>query len=81
MNMQQETQRDMFERFWAQERERAATEETRWTTKLPKLMLQKLSEKDDVESYLEMLRELPISKHGLKTLRRHRWWTFSLERH
>ncbi len=54
MNMQQEIQRDMFERFWVQEREHVATKGARWTTKLPRPMLQKLSEKDDVESYLEM---------------------------
>ncbi len=54
MSTQQETQREMLERIWEQKRERVAAEGARRVTKLPKPTLQKLTEKDDVESYLDM---------------------------
>ena len=55
MDLQQASQREMFESMREQqERERVAAEEARRAAKLPKPMLQKLSEKDDVESYLDV---------------------------
>ncbi len=69
MSVQQETQREMFERLWAQERERAATEGARRTTKPPRPMLQKLSEKDDVESPRGKTDDNERSRRGRRWLR------------
>ena len=55
MQLQQEAQQEMMERMREQqERGRVAAEEARRAAKFPKPMLQKFSEEDDVESYLDM---------------------------
>ena len=68
MHLQQEAQRDMMERIREQqERERLAAKEARRAAKFPKPLLQKFSEKDDMESYLVCLSMLPLKerRHGL----------------
>ena len=57
MHLQQVSQREMLENMREQqERGRVAAEEARRTAKLPKPVLQKFSEKDDVESCLDMFK-------------------------
>ena len=67
MNLQQASQREMFESMREQqERGRVAAEEARRTAKLPKPMLQKFSEKDDVESYLDMFERVAAQQEWPK---------------
>ena len=55
MHLQQQVQLEIMERMREQqERGHRAAEETRRAAKFPKPMLQKLTEKDDMESYLDM---------------------------
>ena len=67
MHLQQESQREMMERMREQqERGRVAAEEARRVAKLPKPMLQKFTEKDDVESYLDMFERVAAQQEWPK---------------
>jgi len=67
MHLQQEAQRDMMERMREQqERGRLAAEEARRAAKFPKPLLQKFSEKDDVESYLDMFERVAAQQEWPK---------------
>ena len=67
MHLQQESQREMMGRMREQqERGRVAAEEARRVAKLPKPMLQKFTEKDDVESYLDMFERVAAQQEWPK---------------
>ena len=66
MEAQQGCQRELMVRMSEQqERGRIAAEEARRAAKLPKPLLQKFTEKDDVESYLDMFERMGHSASGL----------------
>ena len=67
MHLQQEAQRDMMERMREQQKRGClATKEARRAAKFPKLLLQKFSEKDDVESYLDMFERVAAQQEWPK---------------
>ena len=67
MHLQQESQREMMERMREQqERGRIAAEEARRAAKFPKPLLQKFTEKDDVESYLDMFERVAAQQEWPK---------------
>ena len=69
MQLQQDAQREMMERMREQqERGHVAAEEARRAAKLPKPMLQKFSEKDDVESYLDMFERVAAQQEWPKEI-------------
>ena len=67
MHLQQASQREMFESMREQqERGRVAAEEACRRAKLPKPVLQKFTEKDDVESYLDMFERVATQQEWPK---------------
>ena len=67
MQAQQGCQRELMERMSEQqERGRIAAEEARRAAKFPKPLLQKFTEKDDVESYLDMFERVATQQEWPK---------------
>ena len=67
MEAQQGCQRELMVRMSEQqERGRIAAEEARRAAKLPKPLLQKFTEKDDVESYLDMFERVATQQEWPK---------------
>ena len=63
MQLKQEAQREMMERM--REQQERGRVEARRAAKFPKPTLQKLSKKDDVESYLDMFERVGVAQGNL----------------